>query len=211
MMNNPMMNINNPMMNMNNPMMNMNNPMMNMNLMNANNPMIYTNSPMMNMNNPMMNMNMMNMNNPMMNINMMNMMSLFQNNLSGGGNSSNYTNNSQMKNNSKLGRLPRDKSTNYYSPFIHENNDNYFNIVFSTPSGNKTIIGAPPNINVYELLCKYMEKIGLGPNLISNGIYFLYGGRKLKKEDYNVLISQFFLNANTTHIIVLDAGNLIGA
>ena len=165
------------MMNMN--MMNMNNPMLNMNMMNMNNPMMNLNNPMMNMNNLMMNMNnpMMNMNNPMMNMNMMN---LFQNNLSNSGNFSNNMNNAPKKNNSKLGRLPRDKSTNYYT--IPDNNGNYFNIIFTTPSGNKTNVNAPVNITLYDLLCKYMEKIGLGPNLICNGIYFLYDGRKLKKR-----------------------------
>ena len=97
---------------------------MNMNMMNMNEPMMNMNNPMMNMNNPMMNMNMMNMNmnNPMMNMNMMN---LFQNNLSNSGNFSNNTNNAPKKNNSKLGRLPRDKSTNYYT--IPDNNGDYFN------------------------------------------------------------------------------------
>ena len=204
-MNNPMMNMN--MVNMNN----INNPMMNMNMMNMNNPMMNMNNPMMNinmmnMNNPMMNMNMMNMNNPMMNMNMMN---LYQNNLSNSGKLSNNMDNAPKKQNSKLGRLPRDKSTSYYT--IPDNNNNYFNIIFTTPSGNKTNINAPVNFTLYNLLCKYMEKIGLGPNLICNGIYFLYDGRKLKKEDYNKPISTFFNNTNAATVIVLDAGNLIGA
>ena len=198
MMNNPMMNIN--MMNMNNPMMNMNminNSMNNMNMMNMN---------MMNMNIPMINMN-----NPMINNNMVNMMNLYQNNLSNNGNFQNNMNNAQNINNSALGRLPRDKSTNFYNPFNQNINTNYLNIVFATPSGNKVIISAPVNINIYDLLCKYMERISLGPNLICNGIYFLYDGRKLKKEDYNRLVSEFFNNTNAPTVVVLDAGNLIGA
>ena len=197
-MNNMNMMNNNPMMNMNNPMMmNMNSPM----VMNMNNPM------MMDMNNPMMNMNMMNMmNNAMMNMNMMN---LYQNNLSNSGNFSDNKNSSTKKNKSSLGRLPRDQVTTNYTPFIQDNNGINFNIVFSTPSGNKTIIKTPVNIKVNDLLYKYMEKIGLGPNLIGNGIYFLYDGRKLKDEDYNILVKNCFQDG--AHIIVLDAGNLIGA
>ena len=158
----------------------------NMNIMANNNPM-------------MMNMNMMNnmnlVNNPMMNMNIMN---FFQN-----------MNNVPKNKNTNLGRLPRDKATTNYTPFILDNNSINFNVVFSTPSGNRTNINTPIDIKVIDLLGKYMEKIGLGPNLIGNGIYFLYDGRKLKKEDYNNLVGGCFQDG--ANIIVLDAGNLIGA
>ena len=193
-MNNPMMmnNMNNPMMmnNMFNPMMmNMNNPMM----MNMNNPM------MMNMNNLMM---MMNMNNPMM---MMNMMNLSNNNVQ---NNSNNSTTIKSKNNPQLGRLPREKTTVQYNANINNNSIQY-NIIFSTPAGHRVIIKTPNNIKIYDLLCLYMERVGLGPNLIGNGIYFLFDGRKLKEIDYNKLVKDFF--QDRASLIVIDAGNLIGA
>ena len=200
-MNNQMMmnnlnNANNPMMmnNMNNPMMmnNMNNPMM-MNNMYMNNPM------MMNMNNMMMNMNM---NNPMM---MMNLMNFSNNNLQNNENNSTV----KRKSNTALGRLPREKITEQFNPNIGNNYSVKYNLIFSTPAGHRVIITTPIDIKIYDLLCLYMERVSLGPNLIGKGIYFLYDGRKLKEKDYNKLVKDFF--QDRASLIVLDAGNLIGA
>ena len=189
-----MNNMYNPMMmNMNNPMMmnmNMNNPMMNMNM---NNPMMMNN---------MYNLMMMNMNNPMM---IMNMMNLSNNNVQ------NNINNSTIikgKNNPQLGRLPREKTTIQYKANIN-NNSTKSNLIFSTPAGHRTSITTPNNIKIYDLLCLYMERVGLGPNLIGNGIYFLFNGRKFKEVDYNKLVKDLFQDRSS--LIVIDAGNLIGA
>ena len=200
---NPMM-MNNPMA-MNNPMM-MNNPMAINNSMMMNNPMMMNNQMMMNnpmmMNNQMLMNNQMMMNNPMMmNMynNMMPMNNVNQNNLFNGNNNINNMNNS---NNNQLGRLPRNKITQSVG-------GGNFNIIFSTPSGHKTNLQTSGNITIIELLRQYMERIGLSKDLIFNGIYFLYNGRKLKEEDGNKIVGTF-LRMNS-QVVVLDAGNLIGA
>ena len=54
-----------------------------------------------------------------------------------------------------------------------------------------------------------MARVNLGPNLIEKGIYFLFGGRKLKKVDYEKKVKDIFLN--NANVIVIDEGNLIGA
>ena len=95
---------------------------------------------------------------------MMNMMNLSNNNVQ---NNSNNSTTIKGKNNSQLGRLPREKKTVQYNANINNNSIKY-NIIFSTPAGHRTIITTPNNIKIYDLLCLYMERVRLGPNLIGN-------------------------------------------
>ena len=113
--------------------------------------------------------------------------------------------------NSQLERLPRNKNVNQYynNSFHHINDSKYnFNINFTTASGYSTILTVDHNIKVYDLLTKYMKKINLSPSLIGNGLYFIYNGSKIKNDDYNRLIKDFF--KKNSSIIVIDSGNLIG-
>ena len=111
-------------------------------------------------------------------------------------------------NNNKLGRLPREK-TEQNDVIFAMNNDIRINVVFATPAGNKVSLNTPLNIKVYDLLCQYVARVNLGPNVIGNGIYFLYDGRKLKKNDFVKLVKELF-NDNT-NIIVIDERGLIAA
>ena len=114
-----------------------------------------------NMFNPMM----MNMN--MNNLTMMNNMMNFPNNNF----QNNNTNISKGKKKKTLGRLPRDKITDEFSPSINMNNNSMkYNIIFATPAGHRVIITTPIDIKIYDLLCLYMERVSLGPKLIGNGI-----------------------------------------
>ena len=223
-MNNMNMNMRNNNMNMNNNInnmymnnmnMNMNNNMNNMNMNNMN----------MNMNNNMNNMNMnMNMNN-MNNINnKMMMQNIFQdfysktmalyrmfnqiNQINNSMNKINIVQGGSQNNSKKLGRLPRGKETVNYDPFMG-NNGPRINLMFETPSGHKTNIACPINIKVYDLLRQYAFKVGLGPNVIGNGIYFLYNGRRLGKSFYDKQVGEVFTFGEK--VVVIDAGNLIGA
>ena len=113
-----------------------------------------------------------------------------------------------LGNSKKLGRLPRGKETVNYDPFMGYNGPK-INLMFETPSGHKTNIACPINIKVYDLLCQYTLKVGLGPNVIGNGIYFLYNGRRLGKSFYNTQVDKVFTVGEK--VVVIDAGNLIGA
>jgi hypothetical protein len=113
-----------------------------------------------------------------------------------------------QNNSKKLGRLPRGKEIVNYDPFMG-NNGPKINLMFETPSGHKTNIACPINIKVYDLLCQYTSKVGLGPNVIGNGIYFLYNGRRLGKSFYDSQVDQVFTVGEK--VVVIDAGNLIGA
>ena len=186
-------------------MNNMNN--MNMNNMNMNN---------MNMNNMNMN-NMNNINNQMMMQNFLNFysktMALYQmfnqmNQINNSMNRINIVQGGSQNNTKKLGRLPRGNGTDNYDPFMGYKGPK-MNLLFETPSGHKTNIACPINIKVYDLLCQYISKVGLGPNVIGNGIYFLYNGRRLGKSFYDSQVDQVFTFGEK--VVVIDYGNLIGA
>jgi len=113
-----------------------------------------------------------------------------------------------QNNTKKLSRLPREKETVNYDPFMGYKGPK-MNLIFETPSGHKTNIVCPINIKVYDLLCQYISKVGLGPNVIGNGIYFLYNGRRLGKNNYNSQVDQVFTIGEK--VVVIDFGNLIGA
>ena len=219
------MNMNNfNQMNMNNPnQMNMNNfnqmNMNNFNQMNMNNPNQINMNNQMNINNfNQMNMNDLNMMNQL-NLNMMNFMNnymklyqLYNNN--GNNNNKNQgkmgiTNNS---NNSegKKGILPKDKQTITFTAFPQYNGLRC-NIIFQTPAGHKVIMRAPINAKMGDLLLQYISVVGLGPNVLSKGIYFLFNGKKLKKEqDFNKTAQDIGISTAST-IVVIDTENLIGA
>ena len=83
------------------------------------------------------------------------------------------------------------------------------NIVFINAKCHKITISIPCNVKVYDLLCKYMKKIGLNPNLIGKEKIFLYNTIKLTQNDYNKLVQNTLYDM--AYILVLDTKNLIGA
>ena len=72
------------------------------------------------------------------------------------------------------------------------------------------MMSVPKNAKVGDVLLEYISVVGLGPGVIGNGIYFLFNGSKIKKKDENKTVAEFGIN-DLTHIIVVDAQNLIGA
>ena len=170
------------------------------------------------MNNQMMN-NPMNMYNPMLNnnqanVNMMNFMinyttlcNFFNNN----NNLNNLNNESHMEIVTKTNKksLPRNKEniTHRLSP---QYNGPRFNINFQTPTGFKVMMSVPINVKIGEILLEYLSVIGLGPEMLDNGIYFLFNGNKIKKRDYNITAQNIGMQT-LSHIIVIDTKNLIGA
>ena len=199
---NNMNNFNQMNMNMN---MNMNNP--NFNQMNMNYPMNINNPNFNQMN--MNNCNQMNMNMNMMNF-MMNYMTLY--NLFNKNQNNIYNMEMMRKSKTQVGSkksLPRDKGTISHMLFPQNNGPRY-NIDFQTPAGFKVLMSVPINAKIGEILLEYLSVVGLGPNVLEEGIYFLFNGNKIKQSDYNITASNFGINA-LTHIIVIDTKNLIGA
>ena len=52
-------------------------------------------------------------------------------------------------------------------------------------------------------------RIGLGPEVIDNAVYFLYGGNKIKKNEKRTIREMFMLNGAV--VIVIDKKGVIGA
>ena len=111
-------------------------------------------------------------------------------------------------NKSQVNRLQINKKEIDLDPFIGYNGPR-INVVFKTAKGDKKTINAPSNIKMHALLEKFMEKVGLGPKLINEEIYFLYGGKKITKKDENELVGNY-LNDGAI-LVVLDFKDIIGA
>ena len=194
---NNQMDMNNQMgMNMNNQMNNpINNPM--------NNQMIYNNN---NILNDQMN-NMMN----LLMINTMNNLTKVYNSMKNNNNNVNkmvIVNNNNTKN-AKSNLLTK-KDTTYHMVEPENKNTLRLTIVFITPAGYKVILNVPAYKNLGQILLEYIAKVGVGPNLLEKGLYFLFNGQKLTKADYNKTPSQIGIN-DMSNIIVIDPKFVIGA
>ena len=106
------------------------------------------------------------------------------------------------------GLLPREKKTEDYNPFP-DNGGNKINLYFQAPTGHKINMLVPDNIQMKEVLVKYVLRIGLEPDVIDNAIYFLYGGNKIKKKERRTIREMYILNGAI--IIVIDKKGVIGA
>ena len=83
------------------------------------------------------------------------------------------------------------------------------NIFFQDSRGTKVNVLSPFDISVKELLLNYVKKMGLGENVIDSGIYFLFNGGKLKKDEKKSIYELGILNG--TIIIVIDRNAVMGA
>ena len=90
-------------------------------------------------------------------------------------------------------------------------NDNSLktNICFTTQKGQKMIIICPYNMKVRDLFIKYVQRLGLGPNVLGDSIFFLFNGSKINKND-NRSVGDLGLVAGS-NIIVLDLKGVIGS
>jgi len=193
MMNNNQMNMNNNPMNMNNNQLNMNNNQMNMN-----------NNQMNNNNNQMFMMNLV-----MLNcMNNMNKLVETFNKLNTNNNGNSTTrNNINKKNNNKKRILPNsDEKFNVSNIAFPEIPGNRINIIFHTSTGHIFTLIVPEKVSIGLIFREYVQKVNIGPNLINNGIYFLFNGKKFKNQEFNQLPEYFGLTDHST-ILVVDTKN----
>ena len=83
------------------------------------------------------------------------------------------------------------------------------NICFTTQKGQKMNIICPYNMKVRDLFIKYVQRLGLGPNVLGDSIFFLFNGSKINKND-NRSLGDLGLVAGS-NIIVLDLKGVIGS
>ena len=150
-----------------------------------------------------MNMNQMNMN--QMNMNQMNMNQM---NMNQSNNKMNFVkvSNSEAKSKTSIFKNLPNMNFDASSPF---DNSPKANIVFNTQKGHTTNLIASYNMKVKDLLLKYVEKLGLGPGVIGDSIFFLFNGKKLKLNEEKTVCECGLHNGG--HIVVLDIKEVIGA
>ena len=91
-----------------------------------------------------------------------------------------------------------------------EINGNRINLVFQTPAGFKVVMSVPENVKMGKIFKEYAFKVGVGPNILGTGIFFLFNGRKLKKADENLTPQQLGM-FDSSIIAVVDTKDFIGA
>ena len=70
-------------------------------------------------------------------------------------------------------------------------------------------IVCPINMKIKDLFVQYAIRLGLGPNVLGDSLFFLFNGAKISKND-NRTVFQLGLSAGS-NIIVLDLKGVIGS
>jgi len=202
--------------NMMNNWMNMNNP----NLINNNfipqNQQNLINNYVMNNNMNLLN-NMALQNNMLMYNNMMNLLNFYNfysNNINNNNNNNTttrltYVKQYSNKNIGQKGILPREKRTDQYNVNFPGTHGNKINLFFQTPASFRVNLVVPEDAKMSDVLVQYVLKIKLLPEVIDKDIFFLFGGRKLKKNERKTLQQLFIMD--TSVIIVVDKSGILGA
>jgi hypothetical protein len=74
--------------------------------------------------------------------------------------------------------LPNNSLYNISSPF---DNSMKANVTFTTQRGQKMNIICPMNMKMKDLFIQYVIRLGLGPNVIGDSLFFLFNGAKIPK------------------------------
>ena len=82
------------------------------------------------------------------------------------------------------------------------------NIVFNTQKGQVTNLIASYNMKVKDLLLTYVIKLGLGPGVMGESLFFLFNGQKLNLNEEKTVYEIGLHNGG--HIVVLDKKEVIG-
>ena len=88
-------------------------------------------------------------------------------------------------------------------------NESKINVTFTTQKGNKIMIVAPYNMKIKDLLVQYILRIGLGPSVIGDSIFFVFNGLRIDQNEEQTVKNFFWQGSG--QIVVLDTKNIIGA
>ena len=83
------------------------------------------------------------------------------------------------------------------------------NIAFTTQKGQKVIIVCPVNMKMKDLFVNYITRLGLGPNVLGDSIFFLFNGSKINKNDTRTVGELGLISGS--NIVVLDINGVIGS
>ena len=104
--------------------------------------------------------------------------------------------------NKNMGNLSFDAS----SPF---DNSPKTNVVFNTQKGHTTNMIASYNMKIKDLLLNYVQRLGLGPGVMGDSLFFLFNGQKIDLNEERTVFDIGLHNGG--HIVVLDVKEVIGA
>ena len=153
-----------------------------------------------------MNMNQMNMN--QMNMNKMNMNQMNINQKNSNQNKMNFIKVSPLEAKNRTNVLKNIPNINFDASSPFDNSPNA-NIVFNTQKGQVTNLIASYNMKVKDLLLTYVTKLGLGPGVMGESLFFLFNGQKLNFKEEKTVFEIGLHNGG--HIVVLDKKEVIGA
>ena len=83
------------------------------------------------------------------------------------------------------------------------------NIILNTMKGHKTNIVASYNMKIKDLLLLYVQKLGLGPAVMGDSLFFLFNGQKIDINEQRTVYDLGLHNGG--QIVVLDIKGVIGA
>ena len=83
------------------------------------------------------------------------------------------------------------------------------NVAFTTQKGQKVMIVCPVKMKLKDLFVNYITRLGLGPNVMGDSIFFLYNGAKINKNDSRTVGELGLISGS--NIVVLDLKGVIGS
>ena len=102
--------------------------------------------------------------------------------------------------------IPNNTTIDLSPPF---DNNLKTNIAFTTQKGQKVIIVCPVNMKMNDLFIRYITRMGLGPNVLGDSIFFLFNGSKINKNDTRTVGELGLISGS--NIVVLDLKGVIGS
>ena len=105
------------------------------------------------------------------------------------------------------GTSPEINGIGYSPSSIYNSKNNIRNITFVTDTGIKTILNVPPNITIYQLIKKYINRIGLSNYDLRKDIIFLYNTESIDPFSKELIGKKFNY---TPYITVIKRNSIIG-
>ena len=144
-----------------------------------------------------------------MNMNMFNLMMFYlQQTMNQNNNNTNRMIPVMPDNNMSKSQALSRKKNEFFDPYPGTSGEK-MNLFFETPAGHKVNMLVPLDAKMKDILVQYVVKQNLGPNVIDNSIYFLYGGKKIKKNENRTVRQMNILNGAI--VIVIDKKGIMGA
>ena len=107
--------------------------------------------------------------------------------------------------------IPRIKKLIEVESNITSNQNKMINILLVASSGTRVMISTPNDISLYQLLCQYVKRLGIGEGNLGTQIFFIFNCKYLDSKDMRPLYKVFKNVEGQPVITVIDQNNVIGA